>query len=51
LEVADLKPVDQFRIKMNIKSAEGQPVPAELAGTINGIAPDSKPGITYTSLQ
>ncbi len=49
IAVSDLKPVDQFRLKMNIKTASGDPVPPEVSGTINVVPPDAKPGITYTS--
>ncbi|MDB6151565.1 MAG: Cytochrome c [Chthoniobacteraceae bacterium] len=51
IEVPDLKPVDQFRLKMNIKGADGRDVPAEVGGTINVVAPDAKPGVVYTSLR
>ncbi len=51
IEVPDLQPVDQFRLKMNIKSADGGDVPADVAGTINVVAPDAKPGVTYSALR
>lgn len=51
LEVPDLKPVDQYRLKMNIKAADGSEVPADVGGTINVVAPDSKPGVPYVSLR
>jgi hypothetical protein len=35
LEVADLQPVMQMRIKMNIKGADGTELPKEIANTIN----------------
>ncbi len=38
LEIPDLKPVDQMRIKMNIKSADGKDLPGELVHTINAVA-------------
>lgn len=35
LEIPDLKPVDQMRIKMHIKGADGTEVPAEIVNTIH----------------
>lgn len=51
LAIEGLKPVMQIEVKMNIKSADGQPVPDRLAGTINVVAPDAQPGKTYISVK
>jgi hypothetical protein len=51
LEVPGLQPVMQIRIKMNIKAADGSPLPKDVGGTINVVAPDANPGVTYTSLR
>ncbi len=51
IEASGLKPVDQFRLKMNIKDANGNDVPNEVSGTINVVAPADKPGVTYTALR
>ena len=51
LEIPGLQPVMQIEIKMNIKSAAGQPVPDRIAATINVVAPDAKPGRTYISVK
>jgi hypothetical protein len=51
LEVSGLQPVMQIRIKMNINAADGSPLPKEVGGTINVVAPDSNIGVTYTSLR
>jgi len=37
LEVPGLKPVDQVRIKMNLKAADGADIPKEVVHTINAI--------------
>jgi hypothetical protein len=37
LEIPGLRPVDQMRIKMNLKSADGKDLPGELVHTINAI--------------
>jgi hypothetical protein len=37
LEVPGLQPVMQMRIKMNIKAADGTPLPAEVVNTINTV--------------
>ncbi|MEA3210835.1 MAG: hypothetical protein QOE70_3892 [Chthoniobacter sp.] len=49
LEVPDLKPVDQYQIKLNIKAEDGSDLPKEIVGTINVVAPDAKPGVTYSA--
>ena len=49
LEIEGLKPVMQMEIKMNIKAADGNPVPEKVGNTINVVAPADKPGVTYTS--
>jgi hypothetical protein len=49
LEIPDLKPVDQYRIKLNINAEDGTAVPKEITGTINVVAPEAKPGVTYTT--
>ena len=49
LEIAGLAPVMQMEIKMNIKGADGNPVPDKIGNTINVVAPADKPGVTYTS--
>ena len=51
LEVPGLQPVMQIRIKMNINAADGSPLPKDVGATINVVAPDAHPGITYTSLR
>ncbi len=51
IEVEGLMPVDQYRLKMNIKSADGSEVPADVGGTINVVATESKPGETYSALR
>ena len=51
LEVPGLQPVMQMKIKMNIKTADGTPVPDTIANTINVVAPGDKPGVTYTSVK
>jgi len=35
LEVSGLQPVDQMQIKMNLKSADGAPLPDKITNTIN----------------
>jgi hypothetical protein len=35
LEIEGLAPVDQMRVKMNLKSADGKDLPGELVNTIN----------------
>jgi hypothetical protein len=47
LEVPGLQPVDQMRIKMNLKSVDGSRVPDEVSNTIN-VVPD-KQGEDYRS--
>ena len=49
LVVDGLKPVMQMKITLNIKSANGSPVPKEIAHTINVVPPDGEPGKTYIS--
>jgi hypothetical protein len=49
LEIPDLKPVDQYSIKLNINAEDGTPLPKEIVGTINVVAPDAKPGVTYSA--
>jgi hypothetical protein len=49
LAIEGLKPVMQMKITLNIKSANGSPVPKEIAHTINVVPPDSAPGKTYIS--
>ena len=49
LAIDGLKPVMQMEIKMNIKAADGNPVPDRIGNTINVVAPNDKPGVTYTS--
>ncbi len=34
---------------MNIKAADGSEVPTDVGDTINVVAPESKPGVTYTA--
>ena len=44
LEIPGLQPVMQMKIKMNLKGAKGEPIPGEIANTINvvpkGVAPE-----------
>ena len=47
LEVPGLQPVMQMEIKMNIKSANGDAVPAEVGNTINVVPSDEKKGTIY----
>ncbi|NBR43294.1 MAG: hypothetical protein EBU04_10720, partial [Verrucomicrobia bacterium] len=47
LEVPGLKPVEQMRIKMNLKAVDGSRVPDEVAHTINVVA--EKQGTDYKS--
>jgi hypothetical protein len=47
LEVPGLKPVDQMRIKMNLKAVDGSRVPDEVSNTIN-VVPE-KQGEDYRS--
>ena len=49
LLIDGLKPVMQMKITLNIKSANGAPVPKEIAHTINVVPPASAPGKTYLS--
>ena len=49
LEIPGLKPVDQMKIKLNLKGADGSEVPKEIVNTINAVAPESAPGKTYIS--
>ncbi len=49
LEIDGLQPVMQMEIKMNIKGADGSPVPDRIGHTINIVAPAAQPGVTYTS--
>ena len=39
LEIPGLQPVMQMRIKMNLKGANGEEVPAEIGNTINIVPP------------
>ena len=41
LEIADLQPVMQMRLKLNIKAADGSEVPREIVNTINVVGGDS----------
>ena len=49
LEIPGLQPVDQYRIKLNINAEDGTPLPKEITGTINVVAPETKPGLTYSA--
>jgi hypothetical protein len=49
LVIEGLKPVMQMKIALNIKSANGLPVPKEIAHTINVVPPDGAPGKVYLS--
>jgi len=49
LEVPGLAPVMQQKLTMNIKAEDGSPLPKDVAYTINVVAPEDKPGATYTS--
>jgi len=40
LEVPGLKPVDQMKIKMNLKDENGNPIPTDIGNTINEVAKD-----------
>ena len=47
LEVPGLQPVEQMRIKMNLKALDGSRVPDEVCHTINVVA--EKQGTDYKS--
>ena len=49
LVIEGLKPVMQMKITLNLKSADGSPVPKEIAHTINVVPPENAPGKTYIS--
>ena len=49
LVVEGLKPVMQMKITLNVKSANGTPVPKEIAHTINVVPSGDSPGKTYLS--
>ena len=50
IEVPGLQPVMQMKIKMNIKAADGTPVPDGIGNTINVVPPDAQKGTNFTSL-
>ena len=49
LEIPGLQCVDQYRIKLNIHAEDGSELPKEITGTINAVAPEAKPGLTYSA--
>jgi hypothetical protein len=49
IEVPGLKPVDQYRIRLNLKAADGTALPGEITGTINAVAADAAPGTALPS--
>ena len=42
LEIPDLKPCDQMRIKFNIDAADGAPISQEIYNTIQQLGPEKK---------
>jgi len=42
LEITDVKPCDQMKIKFNVNAADGAPVSEEIYNTIHKVGPEKK---------